>query len=105
MEAYRKSIDFFLVCYQKKCLSEGVKVYIIRWRYTTSLLEKEGKQSEKPAYGAEERGRLIRIMEKQRGGRGEEDSEEWIRAIKESRIFFKQPLNGGTYLAYTRCSS
>jgi len=37
--------------------------------------------------GAEGRNRLILKMEKQMGGRGEEDSEEWIRMIKESRVF------------------
>lgn len=41
------------------------------------------------AFGAEERNRLILEMEKQMGGRGEEDSEEWIRMIKESRTFSK----------------
>ena len=42
-----------------------------------------------PAPGAEERNRLILEMEKQMNGRGEEDSEEWIRMIKESRTFSK----------------
>ena len=43
----------------------------------------------KTASGAEERNRLILEMEKKMGGRGEEDSEEWIRLIKESRTFSK----------------
>lgn len=43
----------------------------------------------KSAFVAEERNRLILEMEKKMGGRGEEDSEEWIRLIKESRTFSK----------------
>jgi hypothetical protein len=37
----------------------------------------------------EERNRLILEMEQRMGGRGEEDSEEWIRLIKKSRTFSK----------------
>ena len=50
---------------------------------------KKQNQAEKRVYGAEERNRLIREMEKRFAGRGEEDSEEWIRMIKKSHGFSK----------------
>lgn len=46
-------------------------------------------RSQESAHTAEERNRLIDEAEKAFAGRGDEDSEEWIRIIKDSRTFAK----------------
>ena len=55
--------------------------------------QKKGQRVETPVYGAEQRNRLIREIEQRFGGRGEEDSEEWIRMIKESHSFSKPRID------------
>lgn len=46
-------------------------------------------RSQESAHTAAERNRLIDEAEKAFAGRGDEDSEEWIRIIKDSRTFAK----------------
>jgi hypothetical protein len=46
-------------------------------------------RSQESAHTAEERNRLINEAEKAFAGRGDEDSEAWIRIIKDSRTFAK----------------